>query len=113
MDIKTNIMEPLLERVEIYGKTSYELVRLKAINKSAKIASILVSKVIIIFVLLISVISLNIGAALWLGDLIGRSYYGFFCIAGFYGIAGGVLYLILRRWIREKISNSIIIQLLN
>jgi len=113
MDIKTNIMEPLLERVEIYGKTSYELVRLKAFAKTASIASVLASRVIITSVLLLAVISLSIGASLWLGELTGKWHYGFFCIAGFYCIIGAVLYFFMRRWIRERIANSIITRLLN
>lgn len=113
MDIKTNIMEPLLERVEIYGKTSFELIRLKALSKTASIASILVSRVIIMSVLFLSISSLSVGASLWLGEMIGKWYYGFFCIAGFYAIIGGVLYLLMRSWMRERISNSIIKQLLN
>ena len=113
MDIKTNIMEPLLERVEIYGKTSFELVKLKALSKTASVASILVSRVMIMSVLFLSIISLSIGTSLWLGEMIGKWYYGFFCVAGFYAIIGGVLYLVMRRWIQERISNSIITQMLN
>lgn len=113
MDIKTNVMEPLLEKVEIYGKTSFELIKLKALGKTASIASILVSRVIIICILFLAVISLSTGASLWLGELLGKWYYGFFCIAGFYSIIGGVLYFMMKQWMRERIANSIINQLLN
>ena len=92
MEEKTNLIEPLLERAEEYGKTSYELLKLKALDKTADVASTLISRAAVVLVLSIFIVLVNIGLSLWLGDVLGKSYYGFFCVAGFYVIIGIVLY---------------------
>ncbi len=109
----TTFIDPLLERASQYGKTSYELIKLKTINKSANIVSTFISRVaagsfIIMFILIFS-----IGISLWLGDLLGKSYYGFFCIAGFYAIISVVLYFFMHKKIKSKINNLLIMQMLN
>jgi hypothetical protein len=48
-----------------------------------------------------------------LGDYFGEVYYGFFCVGGFYGILGVILYFFLHDWIKERTSNSIVKQMLN
>ena len=39
MEDKVNLLEPLLEKVEAYSKTSFELIRLKALDKTADVAA--------------------------------------------------------------------------
>jgi hypothetical protein len=51
---------------------------------------------------------LNIGLGLYLGSMLGKSYYGFFVLTGFYLIIGTLFYLFRNKWIREPISNVII-----
>lgn len=113
MENQTTFVEPLFERAEEYGKTSYELFKLKTVDKTAGIASTFISRSVAILVLSMFIIIASIGIALWLGDLLGKSYYGFFFVAGFYGIVGGVLYFLMNNWIKKRVSNSIISQMLN
>lgn len=110
---KIIFIEPLFERAEAYGKTSYELIKLKAIDKTSEVLSTLVSRGAVVLVLSMFIVIVNIGIALWLGDIFGKAYYGFFCVAGFYGIIGGVLYFVLHDRIKKHVSNSIISQMLN
>jgi hypothetical protein len=112
MEDKKTFIEPLFERVEEYGKTSFELFKLKAVDKGSDIASTVVSRGVMVPVFLMVTVLVNIGAALWLGDLLGELYYGFFCVAGFYTIVGIVLYF-LRKRIKKHVSNVIILQMLN
>ncbi len=113
MEDKALFIEPLVERAEKYGKASYELVKLKAIYTTTKIASTVVSRGIFILIVSMAIIVLTIGVALWLGDVLGKSYYGFFCMAAFYAIIGGILYYYLHNKIKNCISNSIISEMLN
>jgi len=113
MEDKMSFIEPLFERAEAYGKTSLELIKLKAVNKTTDFVSTGVSRSIVVFVFSMFLILINFGIAIWLGDLLGKLYYGFFCVAGFYGIIGVVLYFFMHTWIKKCISNSIILQLLN
>lgn len=106
-------IELLVESVEKYGKTGLELYRLKAIDKSAEILSSLTSKVILVIYFTLVFIVLNTGIALWIGDLMGKSYLGFFAISAFYFITGIAIYFFRNRWIKTPIRNSFVINALN
>lgn len=108
-----NRIEPLFEKIEDYGKASFALYRLKAISKTAEVISTFVSRATVVIVLSMFLIFASIGLALLLGDLLGKSYLGFFCISAFYMVLGGVLYFFLHKGIKQKISNSIISEIFN
>lgn len=110
---KIMFMEPLFARAEDFGKTSLELIKLKTIDKTADVASTLISRGSAVLILSMFTIIANVGIALWLGDTLGKSYYGFFCVAGFYAIVGIILYFFAHKWIKKSISESIITQILN
>jgi len=113
MEDPIHFIEPLVERAEAYGRTSYELLKLKTVDRTASLASTLASRGLAILVLSMFTVVANIGIALWLGELLGKIYLGFFCVSAFYGIAGGILYFLLHKRIKSYISNSIISQLLS
>lgn len=113
MEDKMIFIEPLFERIEAYGKTSLELIKLKALDKTTEVVSTGISRGITVMVFFMFLVLINIGAALWLGDLLGKSYYGFFCVAVFYGLLGVVLYFFMHKLIKKSVGNSLILQLLN
>ena len=113
MEEKPHFIEPLFERIEEYGKTSFTLFKLKAVDKIATAISAFVSRSVIILVFSFVVVIASIGASLWIGDVLGKSYYGFFCVAGFYCVIGCILYFFMYNTIKKYIGNSIISQLLN
>lgn len=113
MDEKTSFIDPLFEKVEAYGKSSFELFKLKALDKTASIVAKLVSRAIVILFLVLFILTLNIGIALWLGDMLGKSYYGFFCVAGFYALVIIILYAFMGKYIQRKVNQVIISQILN
>ncbi|MBC7411771.1 MAG: hypothetical protein H7331_04880 [Bacteroidia bacterium] len=113
MEDKVLFIEPLVEKAEQYTKTSFELIKLKAIYNTTKVASTVVSRGLFLLVVSIAITFLTLGVALWLGDILGKSYYGFFCVALFYVILGGVLYFYLHSKIKDYVSNSIIYETLN
>ena len=101
-------VESLIDRVKSYVETRIDLLRLKAIDKSSSFLSLVVSLIVVILVGFISLIMLSVGIALLLGDCLGKSYYGFFIVAGFYIIAGLVLYSLRDKWLKTPIANSMI-----
>ena len=113
MEDNSNLTESLFERVEDYGKTCFELLKLKAVNKTAGAVSTTVSYLLIILMLLLCLFTVSIGVALWLGELLGKTYYGFFWVAGFYGFLGVVFYLTRNIWIKKSVSDSVIAHALN
>lgn len=112
MEGKTSLIEPLLERVQEYSKTSFELLKLKSLDKTADVASTLISRSLLTVVLSLFALTLNIALSLWLGDVLGKNYYGFLVVASFYGLAGVVLFFI-HPVIKARVSNSIITQIRN
>jgi hypothetical protein len=111
METKENILEPLLERVEEYSKTSFELIKLKSAGKTADIVSAIFSRLVLIPALMLLIISLSIACALWLGDVLGKAYYGFLIVAGMYAIICCILYFFAPK-IKAKTSSFIITQIL-
>lgn len=112
MDEREGLVDSLIEKGEQYGKTTLELLKLKTLDKSADVASNLVSWLIIVIFATLFFLILNIGIALWIGDLLGKSYYGFFIIAGFYAILALVFGIFRKQLIKMPVNNSIITQVL-
>jgi len=104
----TNVLESLFDKTTDYLQTRAELVKLKAIKKSSELASGLVSKLILSVFLLIFLMVFNIGLGLWLGELLHKTYYGFFALAGFYLIVGLIVYASRRKLLKGPITDSII-----
>ena len=113
MESTSEIMESVIEKVEAYGKTSFEILKLKAVDKTADVVSTTLSYGVIIFIASMFTIVASFGVALWLGDLLGKTYYGLFCVAGFYAVLGVVLYIMKDTWIKKPVTNSIIEHSLN
>lgn len=112
METPAIIIETLFERGEAYGKTSYELAKLKSLEAVIKIATYLMSRFSAIIMLLLFVLVLNIGIALWLGELLGKIYYGFFIVSAVDFVAAIALYFFFRIWIKKTLSDLIITQAL-
>ena len=112
MEEKSTFMEPLFERAEAYGKSSFELLKLNALQKSASIISLLAVRIILVLFVGLVILNLNIGVALWLGNVLNNIYFGFFCVAAFYLIIVGILCVFLNKFIQKKVNRSIINQIL-
>ncbi len=113
MEPNGNVIEPLISRAEEYGKTSLELIKLKTLDKTSGVISTVISRTISVFFLVLFIVIVNIGLSLWLGELLGKSYYGFFCVAAFYALLWGVLHFFMHDWVKKQIGNSIISEMLN
>jgi uncharacterized membrane protein len=111
MEEKEPALETLFKKVEAYSDTSLQILKLKAIDRSATLISNLASKAILTVVALLIAFLVNIGAALWLGEILGRYYYGFFALALFYSIIAVIVHIFKEQLIEKPIGNSIIIRL--
>ena len=108
MEENVNLIEELLERVTEYGKTSYELIKLKALDKTSDVVSSFIPQSIVFVIIAVFMIFFNLGLAFWLGDILGKTYYGFFIIAAFYAITGIVIHFFMHKWIKRAVCNFII-----
>jgi ABC-type dipeptide/oligopeptide/nickel transport system permease component len=112
MDTNLNSIEPLLERAEQYGNTTFELLKLKSLQKTSSVISTLMSRFLLIVILSLFAFSLTTAIALWIGNVLGHNYYGFLIVSGFYALIGLVLYF-THPFIKTNINDSIIKQSLN
>lgn len=108
MKEKETILEPLWEKAEDYGKTSLELIRLKAIDKASDVVSTVIPVVVVIVFAIIFLLFVNLGIAFWLGEIWGSVYLGFFAVAAFYIICGLIIHFFLHDSIKERLRNIII-----
>lgn len=112
MTDNTTPIATLFERAEDYGKTTLNLLKLNAIDKSADVVSSLVSRLAVIMTVVFSVLIVSVGLSLWLGKLLGDAFYGFFIIGGFYALLAILLQVFRHQWLKYPVSNSIIKQML-
>lgn len=112
MTDSTTPIATLLDRAENYGKTTLNLFKLNAIDKSADVVSSLVSQLAVLMAVVFSVLIASIGLSLWIGKLLGDSFFGFFIIGGFFAVVAIILNFFRHQWIKYPVSNSIIKQML-
>jgi len=112
MESNATGIEGLIEKAENYSKTTIELMKLKAIDKSAEVTSFLAVRLVLFMAVALFIVIVNIGVALWVGDLLGKIYYGFFVVAAFDAILVSLLYLFRNKFIAEPLTDSVITQLM-
>ena len=108
MQDNVKIIEELLVKVAEYGRTEYQLAKLKVLDKTSDAVSTVVPRLIVIAFGLIFMLFANLGIAFWLGGILGYIYYGFFAVAAFYGITALVLRLFLYKWLKKHVGNYFI-----
>jgi phosphoglycerol transferase MdoB-like AlkP superfamily enzyme len=106
-DTVTSI-ESLFEKAQDYGATSLELLKLNAISKTSDVTSTLLSQLIIFMVVALSVMIISIGVALWISEVLGHTWYGFFIVGGFYLLIGVLLYFFKDQWLKSPLHNAIL-----
>ena len=108
-----NAIESLFHNAAGYIDTNIELLKLKAVDKSSDAFAAIIYK-LVVFILLFSVlIFAGVGLALWLGDLLGKTYYGFFIVAGVCIVACILFYIFRNEWLKKPFSNTFIKEVLN
>jgi hypothetical protein len=108
MEENANLFETLLEQASEYGKTSIDLAKLKALDKTTEIVSSIIPLSVVILLVVTSLLFLNLGLAFWLGEFFGKTYYGFLVVAAFYVIAGILIHFFLRKWIKRLVGDYFI-----
>ncbi len=105
-------IETLLEKMENYGKTTQELIMLQSVDKFADVVSSLIARLAVLFIAILSLVIINIGVALWLGNILGDNYLGFFIIGGFYILIAVLFHNYRNEWLKYPMGNSIIKQMM-
>lgn len=112
MEIPTGSFKRLLARLESYISTSIELAKLKLVAAFSLAAANFLASAIVLFFASVFLIVFSVGVALWLGELLGKMYFGFFAVAGFYLLMAFILGIIMKKRFRAGISNYLIKKLM-
>jgi hypothetical protein len=112
MEDKAKSLESLLNSATDYGKTTYELIKLKALDKTSDVVSSVVPHSVVLIILSSFTLFLNLGIAFWLGEILGKIFYGFMIISGFYLIIGVIIYFLMYKWLKKLVCNYVIKQML-
>jgi len=113
MEEQETVIESLVENVEQYTTTTIELMKLRFVLKASDAISNMAAMIVLFVMGFLTLVFLSIGAALWIGMLLGSGYIGFLIVAGFYGVTGSLVYLLRKRIIKTPIANGIINHLID
>lgn len=105
---KDTSINGLFEKAGDYLETRLDLVKLKTTQTTSDVVASFVSIGIILLFLIFFLAFVNIGLALVIGNALGKTYYGFFIMGGFYGLVGWFFHLFREKWVKNPISNTII-----
>jgi len=98
----------LYASAESFVSISLELVKLQSLEATTLTATALISKMSAAVLLLLFLFVFNIGLSLWLGDVFGRLYLGFFAVAAFNLFMGLIIYFFLPDLLKKPVSVIII-----
>lgn len=112
MEERTVIIENLVESVSDYGKASYQLAKLKTLEKSADVISSTVPRVITIVLVTTCLLFSSVGLASFLNAVLSSTSLGYFLVGGVYALAAITTHIFLRHRIKIWLSNLIIQQII-
>jgi len=108
MDTSNTTVEDLFYKVKDYVNTRIELLKLKSVNKVSSILSKAITTVISLVLVFMVFLFLSAGLALYLGEVLGHYYYGFFIVGGFYIIIGLILIMARKAIFKRPFANWLI-----
>ncbi len=112
MEEQTELIDELIDKGHDYGKTTLNLIKLRALDKTSDVLSNLISWLPVFIAATLFFLILNIGIAIWLGELLGAIYYGFFAVAGFYALLALACFIFRKSLLKNPLNDSIINQIL-
>jgi hypothetical protein len=108
-----NSIDTLIERAGEYLKNTIELSKLKAVDKLSDTVGNLVSRTVAGVFLILFFLLGSVAISLLIGDALGKSWYGFAVVAGFYALIGFILIFFSHNWLKQLVSNSIVKKFFN
>jgi hypothetical protein len=94
-------LEDLMHHLKDYMNTSFEIVKMKAVEKGVAIAATYI----------IALLFLNVALALYIGTKLNNSFYGFLIVGGFYLLMAIILSAGKKSIIETPVSNALIKQI--
>jgi len=112
MESPASTFKTLIDSAETYASTRIELGKLRMLEAGTNIATRAIVKFVVFTTAVMFIVFVNLGLALYIGDLLGKPYLGFFIISCFYLVLAIVLHFLLLAWIKKPLSEFIITQIM-
>lgn len=112
MEEENKFFDKLIDKSKKYFISSFELFKLSALDRSSEIFAVLIYWLVIFITLTVFTVMINIGIAIWLGELIGKTSIGFFIVAGFYLLIALFIFIFKQKLIKGPVSEMIVGQIL-
>lgn len=106
-------IEKLIEKIEQYGKKTWELSKLQLLKHGVIALTHIISSTGILLMLILFVLFVSMGISLWIGEAMGKLSYGFFIVSSLYLLLLIVFYFFLFPCIKKPIANRIIKKVLS
>ena len=97
-------MNEFLEKAEQFGIRSFELIKLKLIDRAINLISKLTFIVLVSVFLIVFYVMLNIGVALWLGIVYHLTYEGFLYLSLFNLVLAGFILIVLKNFLISRLK---------
>jgi hypothetical protein len=111
MEGKGSVFETLIESAEEFGKTSFELLKYKALDKATFAVSTVVLNLTVVFFGVLFIIMLSTGVSIWIGYALDKIYLGFLIVAAFYAILAMMIYFMFGASIKKLVTGFILKQI--
>jgi hypothetical protein len=112
METSEDIVEALLEKVDAYGKTSFELLKLRLLDTTAIVATMLLSRMSFILLFFVFLLFMNVGLALLTGEYLGKMSSGFLIVSLVNLALFSLIYFIVNKQFKNSIYTFLINQFL-
>jgi len=113
MENQPTSFSTLFENAGDYLETRLDLFKLKTVDKASDTMSSAVSGLTMVLIAIFALFLLNVGLSLWIGDLLGKKYLGFFIVAAFYILLAVIIHFAKATWIKGPISTMLIKKMLS
>jgi uncharacterized membrane protein len=105
--------EDLLNQSKEYLDTRLELLKLQSVGKLSDVVSSVLSRMVVVLIAAMFIVLISIALSLLIGDMLGKTYYGFFIISGFYAVIGLICAIFRHQLFKKPIGNLMIKKMLN
>jgi lipopolysaccharide export LptBFGC system permease protein LptF len=111
MEKESNI-EALFSKTGEYLETRIDLFKLKAVDSSSNAVASLTWRMVVLWISMFSFFFLNLGLSIWIGNVLGQLFYGFFIVGIFYLLTGLIIYLFRHTCIKMPVNDLLVKKLL-
>lgn len=106
MEPDATLFGPLIDSLESNARTSLQLSKLRIMEVLSSAVSKIILHLTLACIAVFLLLMLNIGIALWLGDLLGKLHYGFFILAGVYFLIGLIILFFFPSQIKSMVCRN-------